>query len=126
MLIGLIYATNIFMLILGALKNPTAAQSVMTQWMTVLGGDQLGFTIQGVGFPGATLLAIVILGALTVILPWLAIALLTTGAKILAWTLGDKEAIKKILTHTFGPGLNPSPKPEEPTAPSVPKPAPSS
>lgn len=109
MLIGLIYTTKIFMLILNVLKNPAEAQTLLSFWIGALSQGEMDLTIQGNAHNGTQLLALATLGALILILAWLSIKLITTGAQILSWILGDAKAVKKLLTHVFGPGPKPMP-----------------
>jgi len=118
MLTGLIYASKIFMLAFNTLKSPAAAHKLLTQWTEALGGEQLSIAIQGATCPGATFAALATLGGLTVLLIWLSTALITIGGKIISATLGDREAIKKILTDSFGSRQKPIPaNPTEPLSP---------
>jgi len=33
--------------------------------------------------------------------------IMLAGAKIVSWTLSDREAVKKVLVHAFGPARKP-------------------
>ena len=61
-------------------------------------------TIEGRAVPLARVIAVIVLGGGSLLLAWLALGIMLTGAKIVSWTAGDREAVKKILTHVFGPG----------------------
>ncbi len=102
-IIGIFCVVKIFMMILSALQNPAEAQPFITAWANALGGEHLSLNIQGTTSDFSYMTAISVLGIGTILLCRLSIAIITTGAKILAWTLGEKEAIKKILMYTFGP-----------------------
>jgi hypothetical protein len=117
---GLVYAVKIFTLILGALKSPEGVQVLIAQWAVALGGDQLNIALTDSTLPGAKLLAVSSLGMLVAILSWISVALITTGGKILSWTLGDKEAIRKILAYAFGPARKPAMRRPEGDRPSDP------
>lgn len=100
--IGLTYTLKLLALILNALKNPEKVEQLLSLWKDALGGEQLDIYILDVSVHGAPLLAIAVMGGLTLLLPKISIALISAGAKILSSTLGDKEAIKKILNEAFG------------------------
>ena len=35
-------------------------------------------------------------------LTWIALGFIIAGAKVISWTLSDREAVKKLLVHAFG------------------------
>jgi len=102
MLIGLFYATRIFSLIYGVLKDPDGFQTTLGKWITVLGGDQLDIVIAGSAFPLANILALGVLGGGAIALVWIAMGFVYAGGRTLFWALSDQEAIKRILTHALG------------------------
>jgi hypothetical protein len=114
MITGFVFATKIFMLILNVLKEPEAATPFMDMWATALGGQRLMMNLNGITHDFAPTTAIMVIGFGIVILSRLSIALISTGAKTVAWTLGDREAIKKILTHSLGPSRKTRPQSTEP------------
>ncbi len=109
-IIGLVYATRVFDLVLNTLHAPGAFEAHLDKWVEAVGGEQLDLTLAGETFHGARVFAIMILGGGALVLVWLSLGFITVGAKTVAWTLSDREAIKKLLVHTFGPARKPQPK----------------
>ncbi|OQY27031.1 MAG: hypothetical protein B6244_11905 [Candidatus Cloacimonetes bacterium 4572_55] len=100
--IGLIYAMRIFNTVYQAMVNPENFTSIFDQWALVIGGDKLDLKLIGDAYPMSRIFTIFILGGGTFILSWLALGIMIGGAKIVSWTSGDREAIKRILAYTFG------------------------
>jgi hypothetical protein len=117
-LIGLVYATRVFGMVITTLHNPEAFQAYLDKWATAVGGAELDVTIDGTTFHCAREVGIMVLGGGTVILGWIAMGFMVAGAKIVSWTAGDREAVKRLLAQAFGstgrPGQN---KPGGPPAP---------
>lgn len=110
-IIGLVYASRMFALILGGLGDPEGFQINLEKWNTAVGGDELSVMIAGEVYHCAQPVAILILGLGAIALAWIAIGFIRTGAKIISLTvpvLGDREAVKKILIHAFGPAKKPA------------------
>ena len=112
--VGLTYTLKLLALILDALKHPEKVERLLTMWQDALGGEQLDLIVQDVSVHTGPLLAIAVLGGLTLLLPKISIALITAGAKVLAETLGDREAVKKLLTQAFGNAHRPTPPKDAP------------
>lgn len=113
MLTGLTYATKLLALIFNALKNPADAQATLSLWINTLNQGEINLAIPGSSYSGAPLLALLTLGALTLTLAWFCLKLITSGAHILSWLQDDADAVKKLLTHAFGPEKKPAdPKPQ--------------
>ncbi len=102
MIIGVVYVTRIFAWIFGVLHDPDSFGANLNQWVAAVGGAQLDFVAPGITYHSANMVAIMVLGGGVVILAWISIGLVMVGAKIVSWTLGDREAIKKILADAFG------------------------
>lgn len=112
-IIGVVYATRTFHLIYTALSGPETFQASLDQWASAVGGKELDVVIDGSTYPGAKIVAIIVLGGGAAILAWISMGLIVTGAKAICWTLGDREAVKKILVHAFGPQKRPDKPPAE-------------
>ena len=65
-------------------------------------GAKLDVTLPNGTFPLAPLVAALILGGGTFILAWIGLGMMLTGAKIVSWTQGDREAVKRILEYSLG------------------------
>ena len=106
--VGLTYAIRIFGIVAGALGNPTWFQTHLETWMAAVGGESTSVELGDVTLRPARVLALAVLGGGSLVLAWLSIAILVAGAKTLSWTLGDQEAVRRLLIHTFGPGRKPN------------------
>lgn len=102
--IGLYCSAKVFFGIHDVLTNPEGFQAIYQQWVEAVGGEELSVQIDDDQFPVANLVAILVLGLGSLALAWIAIGIMITGARIVSWTSSDREAIKKILRHTFGSG----------------------
>lgn len=101
--IGLVYATRIFEAAYSNLRAPEGIEGLLDRWEAAVDEDDLTFNIDGERHSFARVVGIVVLGMGGVVLAWLAMGIMVTGAKIISLTAGDREAVKKILTHAFGP-----------------------
>ena len=108
-IIGLVYATRVFALVFTALQAPETFQVHLDKWATVVGGDELDVVIGGTTYHGARIIAIMVLGGGSTILAWISMGFIRAGAKTLSWTLSDREAVKRMLIHAFGPARKPKP-----------------
>lgn len=102
--IGLYCSAKVFFGIHDVLTKPEGFQAIYQQWVEAVGGEDLSVQIGDDQFPMANLVAIFVLGLGSLVLAWIAIGIMLTGAKIVSWTSSDREAIKKILRYTFGSG----------------------
>jgi hypothetical protein len=101
-IIGLVYATRVFGMAFTALRDPVGFGEHVEQWVAAVGGDQLDIVVENVTLRPARPVALMVLGGGTAILAWIAIGITLAGAKTLSWTLGDGEAVRKLLVHAFG------------------------
>ncbi len=106
-LYGFKFCIDIFTLIYGAFTEPKQIAAILDQWAQTPALKSLTFTLGKQTFALAHLFAIIIGGGCALLLAWLAIAMMQTGAKIVSWTTGEREAIKKILQNAFGPSMKP-------------------
>ena len=106
---GLVYATRMFTVIFSILRAPEVFQAHMGKWVAAVGGAQLDVVVGGIVVHGAAIFAIFILGGGAAILAWISMGLILAGAKTMSWILGDREAVKKLLVHAFGPARKPEP-----------------
>jgi len=105
LLYGFKLCIDIFMLLYSALTEPAQIASVLNQWAQTDLLKSLTFTLGERTFSLAHILAIIIGGGCAVLLGWLAITMMQTGARIISWTSNEEEAIKKILKNAFGPSM---------------------
>ena len=107
LLYGFKLCVDIFMLIYSALTEPEQIASIFNQWAQTPALKSLTFTLGERTFSLAHIFAIIIGGGCALLLGWLSIAMMQTGARIISWTSNEEEAIKKILKSAFGPGMKP-------------------
>jgi hypothetical protein len=100
--IGLVYATRIFAVVFSALHSPEAFQVHFDKWVTAVGGEELDIAIGGTTYHGSRIIALMVLGSGAFILAWISMGIIMAGAKTVSWTLGDREAVKRVLVHAFG------------------------
>jgi hypothetical protein len=107
--VGLYYATRVFGIVFGALNDPEAFQATLDKWVTAVGAKELDIAVEGTStvIHGARPIALATLFGGAFILSWIAIGITLAGAKIVSWTLSDREAVKQILTYAFGPNRRP-------------------
>lgn len=105
MIFGVVYAVRIFGWIVQGLQNPEKVSDLVKRWgLAVGGGANFDFTVGGESIPLSEILGILILGMGMWVLSKIAFMFLTEGSKVITNTLGEKDAIKKILLYTFGAG----------------------
>ncbi|MEZ4528804.1 MAG: hypothetical protein R2941_23075 [Desulfobacterales bacterium] len=107
MLFGLKYSIDIFNLIYDALRDPEKIHEILIRLGENIGGDALDVTIGKKIIPISMIISLMVFCGGSVILAWLAMALMQTGGKIVSWTSGDREAVKKILQYAFGEAMKP-------------------
>jgi len=107
--VGLYYATRVFGQVFAALNDPEAFQSTLDKWVTVVGAKELDIAVEGTStvIHGARPVALATLFGGAFILSWIAIGITVAGAKIIYWTLSDREAVRQLLTYAFGPNRKP-------------------
>lgn len=98
-LIGLVYATRIFGLVFDALHKPEAFQAYLDKWAVAVGGPELDVVIDGATVHCARTTGLIVIGCGTAILAWIAMGFMVAGAKIIAWTVGDRQAVKQLLAQ---------------------------
>lgn len=104
MAVGLFYAIRLFTVIFETLQNPGSQAEVFHQWARMV-ADEEGFkvSVQGNTVDLARFFGIAVVGGGLLILTWIAMGMMLIGAKIVSVSLGDLEAIRRILKYTFGP-----------------------
>ena len=101
-LVGLWSALKVFGALYQGLTGPQGFAKTFDGWAKVVGGEKLNLTVNGITIPLAPVLAVIVLGGGAFLLTWLAMGIMLTGAKIISWTSGDREAVKRILEHSLG------------------------
>jgi hypothetical protein len=103
--LGIVYSIRTFDLIYTTVSTgPEAFGASVQKWTAAVGGDQLDFVIAGVTYHAAPVVALAVLGGGTLVLVWISMRLILTGAKVVSWTLGDREAIKQMIAQASSRG----------------------
>jgi hypothetical protein len=100
--VGFFFAMRLFGSLYSGLTEPEKVNSTIDRWEWTLGGRELDLVIEGKHYPLARPLAIALVGGGTIVLVWIVLGIMVTGAKIVSVTASDMEAIKRILRHAFG------------------------
>ena len=108
-LIGVVYAAHLLGLIRMLLSSPEEA-SLITKFAELLGGAELVIPTTSGAVPLATPLALLFFMVGLLLFGWLALGLIITGAKVVAYCLTDRKSIKELLTYAFGPKAKPEGK----------------
>jgi hypothetical protein len=114
-LIGLKYAVDIFQLIFAILESPSQLTSAIQQTAGSIGGSAFDLRLEGRSVPLANLMALAVYCCGALLIAWLTLALMHTGAKIVSLTAGDRRAVKQLLQSAFGRSLQPKSPPEDNT-----------
>ena len=89
-----------------ALANPQGLEGALMEWFNLIDGSSLTFDFGGEKETDAgRLLAMITMGICALVLARLCLALMTSGAKVIQITSGDKEAVKRVLKEAFGENL---------------------
>lgn len=105
--IGLKYAMDIFQLIFTILKSPTYLTDPIRQMADIMAGSAFDQKWEGRSVFIANILALIVYCCGILLCAWLTLALMHTGAKIVALTAGDRNAVKNLLQNAFGKRLRP-------------------
>ncbi len=100
---GLKYSIDIFSYLFGAIKDPQKLEETLELWSVTLGGEAFSLSFGKKVIPLSMIMSTMVLGGGVLILAWLALAMMQTGAKIVSLTMGgDRSAVKNILQHAYG------------------------
>jgi len=112
LLIGLKYAVDVFQLIFSLLESPSQLTSAIQQTAGSIGGSAFDLRLEGRTVPLANLMGLTVYCSGALLLAWLTLALMHTGAKIVSLTAGDRRAVKQLLQTAFGGSQQPKAPPE--------------
>lgn len=115
LLIGLKYAIDIFQLIFTMLRSPATLSDPIQQMATTFGGSAFDIKLTDRTIPLAKIMALVVYCSGVLLSAFLTMALMHTGAKIVALTAGDRAAVKQLLQSAFGSRMRPKTPVEEKT-----------
>jgi len=106
-IMGLVFASRVFKLVSGTMREPESFRAYLATWMDVLGGNTLTIMVNGTPVQAPGLFALLVVGVGTILMAVIALGIVMVGARTLSWTLSDHEAVKRVLTHAFGPKRRP-------------------
>ena len=101
-LVGLWFAIKLFGAIAAGLQSPEAYRDSIQQWTTLVGGEGLKVKIGEQEFALAPVIALAAIGLGLILLTWLSLGVMLTGAKIVSFSSGEREAVKRILQQALG------------------------
>ncbi len=104
--VGVVYVAKLMDLIFTLLSAPEGGQRVLA-FAELLGGASLELPSAHGPVPFAMPLAVVFYIAGLLMVGWLALGLIITGAKVVSYCLTDRKSIKELLTYAFGPKAKP-------------------
>lgn len=102
MLAGIYFAFSLFGAAYQAVTAPERFGPVVDQWTDHLGGEEPMLEAQGVRLK-PRLVAVFVLGGCALILLWITLAVISAGARIVYWMGTDLDAVRRVLSHIFGP-----------------------
>jgi len=106
-IVGLVYAMKIFDVVYRNVREPEGMRASIDKWQEALGADDIVVPVEGAAVHCGKIVTIAVIGCAVLILVRIAMGIMAVGGKIISWTAGDREAVKRILTHAFGPGQKP-------------------
>lgn len=109
-LIGLNYALDVFQLIFTMLKTPSSLNGPILQLAASIGGSAFDLKLTDRTVPLANIFALIVYGCGALLSAFLTLAVMHTGAKIVALTAGDRSAVQQLLRSAFGRSLQPKDK----------------
>ncbi len=101
MITGLVYVAKILKLLYEAFSAPEGGQPVLGL-AELLGGAELMMPSATGNIPLAVPLAVALLLGVLLVMGWLALGLITIGAKVIAFCLTEREAMKDLLAYALG------------------------
>lgn len=102
MAFGLWAALRLFGALYAVLMAPDGFKGSFQAWTEAVGGNDVTFPTPNGPVVYAPILAAGLFGLVAFVLIALCLGMLTAGAKIISWTAGDREAVRKILEHALG------------------------
>jgi hypothetical protein len=102
-ILGLVYTLKIFYLLYEGLQAPQSYKPLIQEWGKLAGaGEPIEIVIGGKTYSLSSLIGIGILGGGLILLLLITTGFMSVGAKIVALTSSDREAVKRILRYTLG------------------------
>ena len=101
-LVGLWLAIRLFGAVAEGLQSPEAHRETLRQWAAVVGDKGIKIKVGEQEFDLAPAIALAAVGLGLVLLTWLSLGVMLTGAKIVSFASGEREAVKRVLQHALG------------------------
>lgn len=103
-LMGLYFASQLFGAAYSVVTAPDQFGPVVEKWSEFLGGDEPIIDVNnGQVKIQPQLFAFLALGGAGLVMLWLSLSVITTGARIVYWMGTDLDAVKRVLGSVFGP-----------------------
>jgi len=99
-LLGLYFSVKLFFGIYSALKSPQNYEQTFNQWEQVLQSQKTGIEVGDQ--PLARIFVVLVLGGGVYLLCRIAIAIMVAGGRIVSWSSGDREAVRRIIRESTG------------------------
>lgn len=96
---GFVFAGKLFFAVKDALLDPAGLYSVVAEWEQVIDGEEMTAPVADGEMPLGRIVAVVIVGAGTIVLVWIALGFVTTGARVVSWVVSDLDATKKLASE---------------------------
>lgn len=101
-LIGLYFSIKLFFQIFDALLYPEHIRELLMAWSQIMEWHVLEFDLQGKTLSFGRSFSLVVIGIGGFLLVSIALAMVRTGARIIAFATEEREAIKDILQYSLG------------------------
>jgi len=99
LLVGVFCLLRVFGGVYSAINHPTDLKPLVEQWSEVIDGSQLAITINEEKMPFGKVLSVLILGFGAIILTHAALALITSGTRIVLVCVDEKSEFRQKLKH---------------------------
>jgi len=96
---GLYLSITLFVTVKDGLKDPESVAPTIARWARLLAEEDATFEFAGGEHPAGTALAVAVVGGGALLLMWIAVGLLSAGARVVSRTISDIEAVKKLAAE---------------------------